>query len=195
MRIDRLRNLVIIDPDTACRLGTVTDYWVDAAAGRVAALAIRPIDVDLPQRVSTSRVACVGHDAVMLRTFDGAKAPCVAPAPERWLDRHHLRGLTVYTDTGRKLGRVDGAVVNATTLDVETYVLGIPLWRRWLPGLRQIAAERVAWCGREVLVVRTDEPVKLRPAGYEDGFVYEPPAEAPVDGQTTPADRHTGVAA
>ena len=57
MRVDRLRNLAVIDPDTACRVGIVTDYWIDAAAGRVAALAIRPIDVDLSQRVDTCRVA------------------------------------------------------------------------------------------------------------------------------------------
>ena len=173
MRVDRLRNLAVIDPDTACRVGIVTDYWIDAAAGRVAALAIRPVDVDLSQRVDACRVARVGHDAIMLKPADGARAPGARLMPEQWLNRHFLTGLSVYTDTGDRLGRVAGAVIEPTTLAIETYELAIPLWRRWLPGRRRIAADRVAWCGREVLVVRTDEPVKLRPAGHEDGFTYE----------------------
>jgi sporulation protein YlmC with PRC-barrel domain len=195
MRVDRLRNLAVIDPDTACRIGIVTDYWVDATAGRVAALAIRPIDVDLSQRVEAARVACVGRDAVMLTTTRGAGAPAIGVMPERCLDRRHLTGLSVYTDVGSRLGRVDGAVINATTLEVATYELAIPVWRRWLPGLRRITADRVAWCGREVMVVRTDEPAKLRPTGYEDGFVYDATANAPVDAQTTPRDRASGAAA
>jgi sporulation protein YlmC with PRC-barrel domain len=116
MRVDRLRNLAVIDPETACRVGIVTDYWIDAAAGRVAALAIRPVDVDLSQHVDTCRVARVGRDAV-------------------------------------------------------------------------------AWCGREVLVVRTDEPAKLRPAGREDGFAYEATADALADGLSTSRDSASRVAA
>ena len=171
MRVDRLRNLVVIDPDTACRVGIVTDYWIDAAAGRVAALAIRPVDVDFSQRVDTCRVARVGRDAVMLAPADSARTSGARPVPDHWLNRRHLTGLSVYTDTGNRLGRVAGADIDPTTLVVATYELGIPLWRRWLPGLKHIAADRVAWCGREVLVVRTDEPAKLRPAGREDGWV------------------------
>jgi len=185
MRVDRLRNLAVIDPNTAGRVGIVTDYWIDAAAGRVAELAIRPIDVDLSQRVDTCRVARVGRDAVMLAPADCARTG-VRPVPDRWLNRRHLRGLTVYTDAGNRLGRVAGAVIDPTTLAVETYELGIPLWRRWLPGLKRITADRVAWCGRDVLVVRTDDPAKLRPAGHEDDFGYEVTANALVDGLTTP---------
>jgi sporulation protein YlmC with PRC-barrel domain len=195
MRVDRLRNLVVIDPDTACRVGIVTDYWIDAAAGRVAALAIRPVDVDLSQRVDTCRVARVGHDAVMLGPADSARAPGARPVPDHWLNRRHLTGLSVYSDTGNRLGRVAGAVIDATTLAVDIYELGIPLWRRWLPGLKHIAADRVAWCGREVLVVRTDEHAKLRPAGREDGFAYEATADALVDGLTTSRDSASREAA
>jgi sporulation protein YlmC with PRC-barrel domain len=196
MRVDRLRNLAVIDPDTACRVGIVTDYWIDAAAGRVATLAIRPVDVDLSQHVDTCRVAHVGRDAVML----GPVAHCprasgARPMLDSWLNRRHLTALSVYTDTGNRLGRVAGVVIDPTSLVVETYELAIPLWRRWLPGLKRIAADRVAWCGQDVLVVRTEEPAKLRAAGREDGFAYEVAANVLVDGLTTPRDSATGAAA
>ena len=45
MRIDSLRHLAVIDPDTACRTGTVTDYWLNPTEGRLAALALRPVAV------------------------------------------------------------------------------------------------------------------------------------------------------
>jgi uncharacterized protein YrrD len=169
MRLDDLRNLVVIDPDTACLVGAVTGYWIDAAGGRVGAITIRPVDVDLPQRFSSDRVARVGTDAVMLTRANGAMAPVAAPVSDGWLDRHHMSSLVVYTDVGERLGRVAGAHIDAETLTIESYDLAVPLWRRWLPGRKSVTADCVAWCGRDVLVVRTDEPVKLRPVGREDG--------------------------
>lgn len=50
MRLDNLRHRAVVDPDSACRTGIVTDYLVDATAGRVALL-VRPMDADLQQRV------------------------------------------------------------------------------------------------------------------------------------------------
>jgi hypothetical protein len=74
----------------------------------------------------------------------------------------------VYTDTGKRLGRIDGAEVDHT-LRIQNFDLAPPLWRRfWLR--QRISASSVAWCGRDVLVVRTDEAVKLRPVGKEDGI-------------------------
>jgi sporulation protein YlmC with PRC-barrel domain len=126
MRLDDLRNLAVIDPATACLLGTVTGYWVDGAAGRVAALAIRPVDVALAQRVSSDRVARVGRDAVILTLADGAMAPVVAPVADSWLDRRHISGLVVYTDVGECLGRVAGANIDPETLTIESYDLAVP---------------------------------------------------------------------
>jgi sporulation protein YlmC with PRC-barrel domain len=95
MRLDRLRNLAVIDPATACQAGVVTDYWVDAASGQVAALVIRPIDVDLPQHVCSRRVAHIGHDAVMLSP--AAAVPAGRDEiPDTWIDRRHLSSLTVH---------------------------------------------------------------------------------------------------
>jgi sporulation protein YlmC with PRC-barrel domain len=177
MRLDTLRHRAVVDPETGSRVGTVTDYWVDAAAGRVAALIIRPVDADLPQRVSAERVARVGRHAVMLSRPNVNTTNAATPAPVRpdWLDRRHMRGLTVYTDAGERLGQVDGAEIDPRTLSIENYDLVPPLWQRWLLRRQHIAAASVAWCGRDVLVVRSDELPKLRPVGHEDG-TYDPPA-------------------
>jgi sporulation protein YlmC with PRC-barrel domain len=171
MRLDTLRKRAVVDPETGTRLGTVTDYWVDATAGRVAALIIRPVDADVSERVAAHRVAHVGRDAVMLSSSNGPGAATPAtPVRREWLDRLHIRRLTVYTDTGERLGRIDGAEVDPRTLTILNYDLARALWRRWLPRRQHIAATAVAWCGPEVLVVRTDETIKLRPVGHEDGL-------------------------
>jgi uncharacterized protein YrrD len=172
MQLDSLRNRTVVDPDSACRTGIVTDYLVDTAAGRVATLIVRPVDVDLPQRVPAHRVACVGQHAVMLARSPEprhAADSSTAGVPVEWLDRRHIAELVAYSDTGDRLGRIVGATIDPVTLAIQTYTLAVPLWRRWLPGRRDIQAGSVAWCGRDVLVVHTEQPAKLRPVGHEDG--------------------------
>ena len=188
MRLDTLRKRVVVDPETGSRLGTVTNYWVDAVAGRVAALMIRPVDADLSERVAADRVAQVGRDAVMLSRSDpvGAGTPAT-PIRSEWLDRRHIRGLTVYTDTGERLGRIVGVEVDQRTLTIQQYNLGRPMWRRWFSGRQHVAAASVAWCGRDVLVVRTDDTIKLRPIGHEDGIYAAFADMAGADGAATPA--------
>ncbi len=191
MRLDSLRNLAVIDPDTASRLGTVTDYWLDPAAGRVAALQLRPVDIDQTQRVAATRVACVGHDAVMLASSAATNAAALE-SPATWLDQRRLKSLTVYTDTGDELGRINGAHVDPRTLEIQSYELATPFWRAWLPGRRLVTGERVAWCGRDVLVVRTEQPAKLRPVGHEDGKYAAAPDDAKLSHAKTGS--HNGVA-
>src|SRR5258707_14728104 len=109
MRLDTLRKRAVVDPATGSRLGIVTDYWVDASAARVAALTIRPVDADLSERVAADRVAWVGRDAVMLSRSDGPGAGTPAtPVRAEWLDRRHIRGMVVYTETGARPGRLSG---------------------------------------------------------------------------------------
>src|SRR6516225_3000610 len=98
MRIDSLRQLVVIDPTTACQVGKVSDYWINPAAGRIAALVLRPPDIDQPQQVSSVRVARVGRHAVMLTHTTGPSTELMDVIPSNWLDRGHLRRLVVYTD-------------------------------------------------------------------------------------------------
>jgi sporulation protein YlmC with PRC-barrel domain len=196
MRLEALRNRAVVDPETGSRIGTVTDYWIDPGSGRVAVLIIRPVDADLSQRVAAERVARVGRDAIMLSRSNGTNTAASASTTARsdWLDRHHISGLAVYTDTGDRLGRIDGAEIDPQTLAIEKYDLAIPVWRRWLSARQQIEASAVAWCGRDVLVVRTDDVVKLRPAGHEDG-TYAPVDEMARNGAPQPPGRNRSVPA
>jgi sporulation protein YlmC with PRC-barrel domain len=189
MRIDSLRHLVVIDPTTACLVGKVTDYWINPTASRVAALLLRPPDVDQPQRVSSSLVARVGRHAVMLAHTRGPSTALMEPTPSNWLDRSHLQRLVVYTDTGERLGKVSQADIDPVTLEVNNYELALPFWRRWLPGRRRVEGDHIAWCGRDVLVMRTDEPVKLQPVGRESGELTEVPA-GPQSHSATTASRN-----
>lgn len=185
MRLDTLRKRVVVDPETGTRLGTVTDYWVDAAAGRVATLIIRPVDAELSQRVAAERVAHVGRDAIILAPSNGLGVG--TPLRTDWLDRRQIRRLIAYTDTGERLGRIDGAEVDHT-LRIQNFNLATPIWRRWLWARQHIAAAAVAWCGRDVLVVRTDEAIKLRPIGKEDG-IYASLGDLTVTEGTAPPAR------
>jgi hypothetical protein len=53
------------------------------------------------------------------------------------------------------------------------YVAGLPDDER----RRHVPGDLIAWCGRDVLVVRTDQPVKLRPVGRQDGNYIQQSAE------------------
>lgn len=169
MDIDSLRHRAVIDPDSASHVGTVIDYWVDPELGRVVALAMRPVDVDQSQRISCARVARVGRHAIMLARANGSSIPRLDSIHDNWLDRRHLRGLAVYTDAGERLGTVHGAHINPLTLELQSYDVVGAFWRRWFGGRRCVTGDSVAWCGRDVLVVQTNEPVKLRPVGRENG--------------------------
>ncbi len=194
MRIDSLRHLAVIDPDTASRIGTVTDYWLDPAAGRLAALALRPVDVDQAQRVSWERVGRIGRAAVMLTRTGGQANSRLEPIPGDWLDRRHLQQVTVYTDDGDRVGRIAQVNIDPVTLQIQSYGLAIGWWRRWRgPARRNLPGDLVAWCGRDVLVVRTEEPAKLRPMGREDGE-YTRTADELVPSATKAGSRNGSVA-
>jgi sporulation protein YlmC with PRC-barrel domain len=187
MRLDKLRKRTVVDPQTGTRLGTVTDYLVDATAGRVAVLIVHPVEAELSQPVSADRVLHVGQDAVILSRSTGTGAS--APLRSDLLDRRHLRGLIAFTDTGKRLGRVEALDVD-TTLKIQNFKLAAPIWRRWLWWRKNIAAASVAWCGRDVLVVRTDAGATRRPVGHEDSILAALSDLTATEQTGTPAREH-----
>jgi hypothetical protein len=86
------------------------------------------------------------------------------------LDLRHVRGLMAFTDTGKRLGRIEAIEVD-TTLKIQNFHLARPIWRRWIWWRPSIAAASVAWCGRDVLVVRTDAVANRRQVEREDGIL------------------------
>ena len=112
MRLDSLRHLAVIDPETACRAGTVIDYWVDPTIGRVAALSMRPVDIDQPQRISCTRVARVALDAMMLTRGSGPTSGHRRAAREGRCGAHRLANAR--TPELRTCGSVLARVVSWT---------------------------------------------------------------------------------
>ena len=98
----------------------MTDYWLDATAGRVAALVPRPVDVDQAQRVSCARVGHIGHDTVMLKRASGQANSSLEAIHENWPDRNHVKPLTVYSDDGDRLDRVAEAHIDPVTLNIQS---------------------------------------------------------------------------
>src|ERR1700682_178306 len=106
MRLKELRGLPVIDPTAARKLGTVLDYQVDPASGRLAALDIGGSANGDGERVLATRIRRVGRNAVIL-TGRGGNAPGAAPeVDDRWLDQSTLVGLEVIGDDGDRVGRL-----------------------------------------------------------------------------------------
>ena len=66
MRLKELRGLPVIDPTAARKIGTVSDYQVDPANGRLAALDLDGSDGRGAERVLAQRIRRVGANAVIL---------------------------------------------------------------------------------------------------------------------------------
>jgi sporulation protein YlmC with PRC-barrel domain len=105
------------------------------------------------------------------------------------LGRRHLRALLAFTDTGKRLGRVEAIDVD-TTLNIQNFKLAPPMWRRWLWWRKNIAAASVAWCGRDVLVVRTDAVAKRYAVAPEDSILAALSDLTPTEETVTPAREH-----
>ena len=45
---------------------------------------------------------------------------------------------------------VADAHIDPLTLNIQSYELAIPLWRRWLPARRHVPRDLTAWCGRDI---------------------------------------------
>src|SRR5207244_4857672 len=66
MRLKELRGLPVIDPTAARKIGIVSDYQVDPATGRLAALDIDAVKNGGTERIMAQRIRRVGGSAVIL---------------------------------------------------------------------------------------------------------------------------------
>jgi uncharacterized protein YrrD len=155
MRLKQLRGLPVIDPTAARRVGTVTDYQVDPAAGRLAALDIDPVDQSDGERILAHRIRRVGRHAVIL-TGRGASAPSLAlDTNERWLDKDVLEGLEVLGDDGTRVGRLVDATFDQDSLDIVAYVLRSSFLSRLIRRRGTVQPASVHSCSRELMMVQT----------------------------------------
>ncbi len=163
MRLKELRGLPVIDPTAARKIGTVQDYQIDPASGRLAALDINSVEGGDGERILAARIRRVGSNAVILTPRGGLTTGTPPEINERWLDASTLQGLEVMGDDGNLVGRLVDASFDQDSLEVNAYLLragGIDL----LIGRRgRIQPAKVHSCSRELMIFATGR-VKELPA-------------------------------
>ena len=130
MRLKELRGLPVIDPTAARKIGTVSDYQVDPANGRLAALDLDGSDGRGAERVLAQRIRRVGANAVILTARGGTMPAVDSDVNQAWLDSSTLVGLEVMGDDGNLIGRLVDATFDQDSLDVDAYLLGATMWQR-----------------------------------------------------------------
>jgi sporulation protein YlmC with PRC-barrel domain len=161
MRLKQLRGLPVIDPTAARKIGTVSDYQVDPASGRLAALDITGITNGELERIMAPRIRRVGHSAVILTARGGSAPSSEVEVTERWLDSSSLVGLEVMGDDGNRIGRLLDATFDQDSLDIEAYTLRAGFWERLLSRGGRIAPVKVHSCSRELMMVTTGRVKEL----------------------------------
>jgi sporulation protein YlmC with PRC-barrel domain len=165
MRLKELRGLPVIDPTAARKVGTVTDYQVDPASGRIAAVDIDPVEqIEGNERILGHRIRRVGRHAVILTGRAGSGSNLPVDINESWLDASTLVGLEVLGDDGNRIGRLLDATFDQNSLDIDAYLLRSTLMERLTGRRGRIQPSKVHSCSRELMMVTSgklkEEPVR-----------------------------------
>jgi len=153
MRLKELLGLPVIDPTSARKIGTVVDYQVDPAGGRLAAVDVTGNASGEGARVLATRIRRVGRDAIILTGRGGTAAGTTPEVDERWLDAAVLPGLEVIGDDGDRVGRMIDATFDQDSLDIGAYLLRASMLERLLRRSSRITPTRVQSCSRELMLV------------------------------------------
>ena len=175
MRLKELRGLPVIDPTAARKIGTVQDYQIDPASGRLAALDINSVEGGDGERILAARIRRVGSNAVILTPRGGLTTGTPPEINERWLDASTLQGLEVMGDDGNLVGRLVDASFDQDSLEVNAYLLRAGGFDLLIGRRGKIQPAKVHACSRELMIFAT-------------GRVKELPAATPVvDEDASPA--------
>jgi sporulation protein YlmC with PRC-barrel domain len=140
----------VVDPVTARKVGVVTDYRLDAVAGRLAAIEAGDNGgASQGTLIPATSIRRVGRHAVML-TGDGVPD---LQDEEAWLTSRTLVGLAVLSTDGTALGRLADAELDPDTLSVGEFLLQAPMTERLLGHQTRPMGLQVTSCSRELLVV------------------------------------------
>lgn len=155
MRLKELRGLPVIDPTAARKIGTVQDYQIDPASGRLAALDINSVENGDGERVLAARIRRVGSSAVILTPRGGVTPGTPPEINERWLDASTLQGLEVMGDDGNLVGHLVDAAFDQDSLEVDAYLLRSGGFDQLFGRRGRIAPTNVHSCSRELMIFAT----------------------------------------
>jgi sporulation protein YlmC with PRC-barrel domain len=201
MRLKELRGLPVIDPTAAHKIGTVVDYQVDPASGRLAALDISGADERGDERIQAQRIRRVGSSAVILTTRGGSMPGSTPEINEHWLDTSTLVGLEVMGDDGNRIGHLVDATFDQDTLEINAYLLQASIFERLFGRRGRIEPAKVHACSRELMMVTTGrvsaieastdltEPLDVRMPLKDADRLPAPTFEPVADGQPVGANR------
>jgi sporulation protein YlmC with PRC-barrel domain len=164
MRLKELRGLPVVDPIAARKIGTVIDYQVDPASGRLAAVDITSNASGAGERVLATRIRRVGGSAILLTARGGNVPGAVAEVDERWLDGSTLSGLEVLGDDGNRVGRLVDANFDQDSLEIEAYLLRTSIFERLMGRPGRIPPGKVQACSRELMLVASGRVKELSEA-------------------------------
>jgi len=185
-----LRGLPVVDPTAARKIGTVSDYLVDPAAGRLAGLDVTPLDGGDVQRILAQRIRRVGGSAVMLTARAESVPTSASEVNDRWLDSATLVGLEVMGDDGTRIGRLVDATFNQDSLMIEAYQLQGSGFLDGLTGKHNtIEPGAVYSCSRELMLIGTGQAQAAESgatAGAESAS--ETPAHEKIEEKTAALD-------
>jgi len=169
MRLRELRGLPVIDPTAARKIGTVQDYQVDPASGRLAALDITGVENGDGERILAARIRRVGANAVILTTRGGLTPGTPPEVNGRWLDDSTLSGLEVMGDDGNRIGRLVDAAFNQYSLEIDAYLLRAGAFDQLIGRPARIQPTKVHACSRELMIFATGRLKELpAPAAVEE---------------------------
>jgi uncharacterized protein YrrD len=177
MRLKELRGLPVIDPTAARKVGTVADYQVDPAAGRIAALDINCVESGAGERILAQRIRRVGSNAVILTARGGSLAGGEVEINERWLDTSTALGLEVMGDDGNRIGHVVDATFDQDTLEIQAYLLRAGFLERLFGRRDRIQPAKVHSCSRELMMVSTGRVKDPAMASSDETMPLEVPMQ------------------
>ena len=197
MRLKEIRGLPVVDPTAARKIGTVSDYLVDPASGRLAALEIQGREETTEERIAAHRIRRIGQHAVVLtgRASSGSTAS-VDTHSDSWLDSASLANLEVLGDDGNRIGRVTDASFDQDTLAIEAYLLHASLWERFFGRHRgRIQPNQVSSCSRELMIVTSGRVTEAVQPSEDKGADPTDPLGVPLKLEDRPTSRSKKAAA
>lgn len=103
--LSELRGMPVFTADTGNRLGEVDHVFIDPDSRSIRALAFHNRRADKETYVLREDVTMLGEDLLMIRSADVAKSVEDGAEPGRRFRK--LRGLSVVTDAGQNLGKLE----------------------------------------------------------------------------------------